>query len=446
MNKNFKARLTEGPVHSHLFSLTWPGISGSLAITVFNLTDTFFVSRLGTDALAAMGFIFPIILIINSVAMGISMGSGSVLSRALGSGDHHLMKRTSTDGVLLAVLIVGLISILGIWSLDPLFRIMGASGDVLILTKEYMLVWYMGAMATIIPPVSDSCLRATGDMIRPLIVMVVIALMNGILDPILIFGFFGLPAMGIKGAALATVISRGFGMIATLGFLHFHAGLVDLSRPSWKEIRESWMRILVIGLPSALTQLLPHLTRGIVTRLAAGTGGAAAVAALAAGTRIESLGVVLIGAYSMALVPMVGQNWGAERWMRIREIRRITSRMSFAYGFSVILAVLVLARPAALIFTKDPAVIPITITYLRLMGAAAFSLAFYTWTGQILNSAGIPRPAAHMNIGGSLLIIPLAFTGSLTFGITGLIIGMAAGQIFTAGIAVLVDRKYLNPE
>ena len=444
MKKNFKAHLTEGSVPCHLFSLTWPGISGSLAITVFNLTDTFFVSRLGTDSLAAMGFTFPIILIINSVAMGISMGSGSVLSRALGSGDHHLMKRTSTDGIMLSVFIVGIISLTGLLSLDTFFRLMGASGEVLKLTKDYMFIWYLGAVATIVPPVSDSCLRATGDMIRPLIVMVVIAVMNGILDPILIFGFFGLPAMGIKGAALATVISRFIGLIATLGFLHFHAGLVDLSRPSLKEIRESWHRILRIGLPSALTQLLPHLTRGIITRLAAGAGGAAAVAALAAGTRIESLGVVLIGAYSMALVPMVGQNWGAEKWMRIREIRKITFRMSFIYGFIVFSGALLLAGPAALIFTKDPAVIPITMTYLRLMGAAAFSLALYTWTGQMLNSAGIPRPAAQMNISGSLLILALAFIGSVMFGITGLIIGMAAGQISIAGIAIYVDRKYLN--
>lgn len=415
-----------------------------MAITIFNLTDTFFVSRMGTDALAAMGFTFPVVLIIGSIAMGISMGSGSVLSRALGSGDQHLMKRTSTDGVLLAILIVGVVSLLGLLSIDPLFRLMGASGEVLILTKDYMFIWYIGAIAVIVPPVSDSCLRATGDMIRPLIVMVFIAVLNGILDPILIFGLFGLPAMGIKGAALATIISRSCGMLATLYFLHFHAGLVEFSPSSWKEIRESWSRILHIGLPSAITQLFPHLTRGIITRLAAGVGGTAAVAALAAGTRIESLGIIFIGAYSLAIVPLVGQNWGAKKWNRVNDIRKITRRISVVYGLFGILAAFTLSEIAVKIFTQDPAVIPIAVKYLRLMGISSFALAFSLWTGQTMNSAGIPHPAAKMNIGGSLLIIPLSFTGSITFGITGLVTGIALGQIITAGSAVFIDKKYLN--
>ncbi len=444
MKKDYKAHLTEDSVLKHLLSLTWPGIGGSLALTVFNLTDTFFVSRLGTDALAAMGFTFPVVLIINSIAMGISMGAGSVLSRAMGSGDYHLMKRTSTDGVLLSVLFVGIISLAGLLTLDPLFRIMGASGEVLKLTKEYMSIWYLGAIATIVPPVSDSCLRATGDMMRPLIVMVTIAVMNAILDPILIFGLFGLPAMGMEGAALATIISRFCGMIATLYFLHYHAGLVDLSAVPWKEIRESWSRILHIGLPSALTQVFPHLTRGIITRLAAGAGGAAAVAALAAGTRIESLGMIIIGAYSMALVPMMGQNWGARKWQRVREIRRVTFRLSLIFGGFVILAMFTLARPAALIFTKDPEVLVRTISYLKIMGTAAFGLSLYVWVGQLLNSAGIPRPAAQMIISGSLLMIPLAFAGSLFAGFNGLIAGLAAGQLITAGAALMMDRKYLE--
>ena len=196
---------------------------------------------------------------------------------------------------------------------------MGASGNVLNLVKDYMLIWYFGSIAAIMPPVSDSCLRATGDMVRPFIVMLVCAGMNVILDPILIFGYFGIPAMGIKGAALATVISRCFGMIATLSFLHFSAGLVDFSVPTFRETVESWSRILNVGVPSAFIQLLLPLTRGMITRLAALTGGAAAVAAVASGSRIESFALILIMALNMSIIPMGGTELGGGKNQKNRK-------------------------------------------------------------------------------------------------------------------------------
>jgi len=442
-----KSSLLEGAIPGQLFSLTWPGLGGSLAIILFNITDTFFVSRLGTDSLAAMGFTFPIVMIIGSASMGISLGAGSVLSRAMGRGDHYLMKRTATDGILLSVLMVGIISLAGILSLDPLFRLLGASGEVLRQVKEYMLIWYLGSIAVAMPAVGDSCLRATGDMIRPLIVMTICAVMNFILDPILIFGLFGLPAMGIRGAALATVISRCFGMVATLSFVHFHAGLLELTRPAFHEIRESWVRILHVGLPSAVTQLLPPLTRGLVTKMAAAAGGAASVAALAAGSRIESIGNIIIMAYSMALVPMIGQNWGGERWNRIRIIRKLTLKLALLYGIIVAAGAFLLAKPAAMIFTRDTQVLSHTVFYLRVMALSVGSLCFSTWTAQSLNAAGKPRYSARLNFIGSLVfIIPLSFLGSRLYGFAGLVAGFSAGQGLTSLWAYREGRMNLNPE
>jgi MATE family, multidrug efflux pump len=443
MRKNHN--LTSGSIFRHMLSLTWPGIGGSLAITIFNLTDTFFVSRLGTDSLAAMGFTFPVVMIIGATASGISMGSGSVLSRAMGSGNTHMMKRTATDGILLSVFLVGIISLAGVFSLDILFKSMGASGNVLSLVKDYMFIWYLGSMAVVMPPVSDSCLRATGDMIRPFIVMMVCAGMNVILDPILIFGYFGFPAMGIKGASLATVISRCFGMIVTLSFLHFHAGLVDFSIPDIREIKESWVRILKVGIPSAFIQLLLPLTRGFVTRLAALAGGSAAVAAVASGSRIESFALIFAMAYNMAIVPMVGQNWGAEKFERIESIRKFTLKLSIVYGLFVFMAAFIFSRSLSGIFSNDLSVISYTVLYLRIITITTGAFCLYTWTGQSLIAAGLPRPAAILNITGMLLIqIPLAFFGSRIFGFTGLIAGIAAGQGITAVIAWFISRKYLS--
>lgn len=445
MSKKHKAVLISGSIPRQLISLTLPGIGGSLAITIFNLTDTFFVSRLGTDSLAAMGFTFPVVMIIGAAAMGISMGSGSVLSRAMGSGDTHMMKRTATDGILLSVLLVGIISLVGVFTLDFLFRAMGASGIILSLVKDYMFIWYVGSIAVIMPPVCDSCLRATGDMIRPLIVMLVCAGVNIILDPIFIFGYFGVPAMGIRGAALATVISRGFGMVATLSFLHFHAGLVDFSKPKIREIRESWDRILKVGIPSAFIQLLLPLTRGFITWLAALTGGAAAVAAVASGSRIESFAFIFIMAFNMAIIPMVGQNWGAGKFDRVDLIGKFTLKLSLIYGAFVFIAAIFFAGPLSGIFSNDPEVINYTMIYLRIITVTTGAFCLYTWTSQTLVAAGLPRPSAIINMTGTLLLqIPLALAGAYFRGFTGLISGIALGQGLTALLAWFARRNYLH--
>ena len=211
--------VTSGSLERHLVRLTVPTIGGMFAITVFNLTDTFFVSRLGTEPLAAMGFTFPVIMFIGSVSMGMALGAGSVLARAMGKGDHHLMNRIATDGILLSILTVLIVSTLGLLTMEPLFRFLGATEHTLPLVKDYMSIWYIGVVAFIMPPVGDSSMRALGDMKRPLIVMMVCAVFNVILDPILIFGLLGFPAMGIAGAALATILSRFAGMVTTLSFL-----------------------------------------------------------------------------------------------------------------------------------------------------------------------------------------------------------------------------------
>jgi len=436
-----KNNLLQGSILRQLWALTWPGIGGALAITLFNLTDTFFVSRLGTEALAAMGFTFPVVRVIGSIAMGISVGSGSVLSRAMGAGNHYRMKRTATDGIYLSLLIVALVSLAGILSLDTLFRLMGATGEVLQLVKDYMFIWYAGSLVVIMPPVSDSCLRATGDMIRPLIVMLVCAVMNALLDPIFIFGLWGFPAMGIRGAALATVISRTLGMFTTLGFLHFHAGLLDGSLPGIKELFRSWKEILHVGMPAAFTQLLPPLTRGILTRLAT-VGGAAAVAALAVGTRIESFSLILVLAYSMALVPMIGQNWGGRQWKRIKKVQSRTLQFALIYGLGIFLVTLLVAKPVSKIFSSDPEVIPLTLFYLV---ATAFSIggaAYALWTTQTLNASGHPLAAMRMNgINSFLILIPLSLLGTYLYKFPGLVIGFSTGQLLASLVAFYENRR-----
>jgi putative MATE family efflux protein len=416
------------------------------AITIFNITDTFFVSRLGTEALAAMGFTFPVVMCVGSFAMGISMGAGSVMARAVGRGDHHLMQRTATDGIVLSVLMVAVVSLVGWFTIDPLFTLLGASPTELPLTRQYMRIWYAGVVAVIMPPVSDSCMRATGDMIRPLIVMVVCALINAILDPILIYGLLGCPRLGIAGAAYATIFSRVIAMITTLSFLHFHAHLLDLSRPQWREVLASWKRILQMGIPNATTYLIIPLCRGLLTRVAVNAGGTAGVAAFAAGTRIESFLFIIGMAISIALMPIVGQSWGAKRYNRVNLARWYANRLALRYGLASWVACLILGKLAATLFSEEAQVIQWTALYLWIITLGHAGLHVCHWTSAQLNAIGKPKSATLISLAGNLgLVVPFACLGQYIYGYTGMLVGICVGQILAGCISAYWGKKLLRP-
>ncbi len=440
-----KADVLTGSIKSHILRLAIPSIGGMFAMTVFNLTDTFFVSRLGTQALAAMGFTFPIIMIIGSLSGGLSLGAGSILARALGSGNDHKMHRIATDGILLSILAVFIISFAGYFTVEPFFYLMGARNESLELVSTYMRIWYAGAFVIVVPPVSDSSMRALGDMTRPFLVMLTCAVMNMILDPILIFGLFGLPEMGISGAALATIISRAFGMVLSLSFVHFHYKLIDFNYDSFTELFKSWGEILSIGLPNVVVRILPQLTRAMMTRLAASMAmGSLAVAALAAGQRIESFATIISMAIGVSIVPIIGQNFGAGHYHRVRETRNLVIRISLVYGLCFFIIALPLGPILASIFTKEPEVIKLTTTYIRIMMIGTIGLNHYNWLSESFNAVEKPRYAIFINAVGTLLIIlPGLFIGSSIYAFNGMLIGLVTGQLLVGGLAIYLSKNHL---
>lgn len=437
--------LLNGSVKKHLFRMTIPTIGGMLAFSIFNLTDTYFVSKLGTEALAAMGFTFPVVMVVGSIASGMSLGAGSALARAMGQKNHHLMGRIVTDGILLSIISVIIISIIGLFTRDQLFTLLGADRTTLPLVKEYMTIWYLCVGVVIMPPVCDASMRAMGDMLRPSIVMIICALVNVILDPILIFGLFGLPALGIKGAAIATVISRFAGMITTLSFVHFHYRLIDFKYENFKELINSWKQILYVGVPGIIIRLFPQLLRGTLTNLAASIGGVTAVAAIAAGTKIESFATIISMSVGSAIIPLIGQNWGAEKYDRVNDTRKFTNQVAVCYGLILFILAIFIAAPVSSIFTDNQEVIDLTKWYLIIMMLGSIGLNLYNWNSQSLNSAKKPRWVMIINaVGTCVILIPSAVIGAKIYGYIGMLIGLCAGQLTLGGISIIIGKINLQ--
>ncbi|MCD6304346.1 MAG: MATE family efflux transporter, partial [Planctomycetes bacterium] len=333
--------------------------------------------------------------------------------------------------------------VVGLVTIRPMFSAMGARGEVMGLVEQYMTVWYVGMVFVVVPMVGNSAIRATGDAVSPAAIMLLANGLNLALDPLLIFGLCGLPRMGIRGAAVATVIARGTTMVASLAVLHFRKRMLALSLPRPQELLRGWGQVLYVGLPAAGTVLLGPLTLGVITRMVS-SFGREAIAALSAGGRIEMFAMMVIIALAGVMVPLAGQNWGAGLYDRVRRTHRLAERFSLAWGLLCVAGLYALARPLAEAFSDRPAVVRDIMLYLHLvpLGYGAMAVCIVTASGM----NGINRPLHAGALGAVRLLVltvPLAAMGGRYFGLAGIFGAMALANVL-GGLAALAWIRRLH--
>ena len=429
--QNSAARLTEGPVSGHLVRLTVPMIWGLLAVMTFSVADTYFVGRLGTAELAAMSFTFPVVMVLISVSIGLGAGTSSVVARAIGRGDRDRVRRLTTDSLVLSVLVVGMLTVLGAFTIDPLFLALGAGPDLLPLVRDYMLIWYLGIVFLIVPMVGMSAIRATGEARIPALIMAGAALINIALDPLLIFGLAGFPRLELQGAAVATVISRALTFVATLWVLHYRQGMLSFERPDLAAVVGSWRSILHVGLPAAGTNAVIPLATGIIVVMIA-AHGPAAVAGFGAATRVESLTLVVFYAMSSIIGPFVGQNLGAGQRDRIRQAMRQIMIFCFGLGAAIALILWALAVPTAALFSDAPEVVAVAAAYLIIVPVSFGGAGVIMIANAAFNGLGLPGKAVAVSLLRMFAItLPAAYLGARVFGVAGIF-----GAISLANLAI----------
>ena len=435
MNRNNKAQLTEGSVPQLLLNMTLPMILGMLGMVAFNLTDTYFVGQLGTDELAAMSFTFPVVMVISSLALGLGIGTSSVISRAIGAGDHQRVRRLTTDSLILSVSLVACFVLLGLLTIEPLFRFLGATPEILPLIKRYMLIWYPGMIAVIVPMVGNNAIRATGDTKTPSMIMLVSVVVNMIVDPLLIFGIGPFPRLEIAGAALATVFGRTITLIVALWVLGHREKMLSLVRPPLKTVLESWQQILYIGIPAAATNMLLPLSAGVITRLIA-LHGAEAVAGFGVATRIEMFAMMAVAALSSVLGPFIGQNWGAQKYDRVRQGITASQQFLIVWGIATFGILALAGKSISSIFTDDPLVISAAAAYFWIVPIGYGAQGILRLSTIALNVLNKPFHSAVLTlIQAFVLYIPFAYLGSRAFGLHGIFSAAAGSYIIVAIMA-----------
>ena len=439
-----KKDLTQGSVPKKLIQLALPMMLGIISMVAFNLVDTFYVGQLGKTELAALSFTFPVIMVIFSFVQGLGIGATALISKSIGRKDRNKAARETTDSIALTLLITGFFVIVGLLTLKPTFRLLGADATTAPLVEEFMRIWYFALFFVSVPFVGNSAIRATGDARTPAFIMLFAVIINAILDPILIFGYLGAPAMGLKGAAIATAISRALTMILSFYILIRREKLITFVLPSRAVLAGCWKSILFIAVPSGLARLVVPIGTGIITGVLAGYGDYA-VAAFGIGSRIEFLASSILFALAASIGPFVGQNFGSGHINRVKEAVSVSVKFAVIWGLISWGIFVVFAKPIASIFVDDPEVIEAAQWYLWIVPAGFGLQGILSIINTHLNTIGKPLQASLIIVIQTIVVgVPVIFLGKHLAGIQGIFVGLAFIYMFGGAISLVVNRKIMK--
>tara|TARA_R110000823_G_scaffold134551_10_gene263436 strand:- start:1584 stop:2960 length:1377 start_codon:yes stop_codon:yes gene_type:complete len=440
--KHTRPDLLNDPISPTLKKMTIPMIFGLVSLMMFNIVDTFFISLLGTEPLAAVSFTFPVTFMVISLAIGLGIGTSAVIAKALGSHKVNEARFDASISLLVAVILVLILSFFGYVFIDPIFTLLGAGENVLPLIHQYMNVWFLGSVCLITPMIGNSVLRASGDTKTPSFVMGGAGLINAICDPILIFGFGPIPALGIEGAAISSVIAWSVAVVIIL-YILLKKRLLSL-KAGKQTVIGSISKILKIGLPAAGANMLTPVAMAVMTALVA-HHGPEAVAAFGVGSKIESIASLLVLALSMTLPPFISQNFGASKLSRVKDAYTGTLKFVMVWQFIIYILLIASAGVLSQLFGKEQAVIDVIKLFIYTIPLSYGLQGVIILSNSSFNALHKPMNALFLSIIRLFIFyLPFAYIGNELAGLLGLFIGAAVGNLFTALVAYKWFMKELE--
>jgi putative MATE family efflux protein len=439
--KQSSQALISGPIAPTLISLAAPMLLAILSMMSFNLIDTFFIAKLGTPQLAALTLTFPVVMVISMFTIGLGVGAMAVISQSIGGKQEAVaIKRLTTDSLSLALLSAAGLTALAMATVDPLFKMLGATGDILPYVKQYMAIWYPGLVFYVVPMIGGNIIRSTGDTLTPSLLMIGSMAINAALDPLFIFGWGFVPHMGIAGAAMASLVSRGLMLFATLWVLLFREKLLINPWPGKAQLLSSWKAICAIGVPVAVSNAIIPIALGFISRIVIHYGPAA-IAGFGVATRIEAFALTPVFALSNGISPFVGQNIGAKKFDRIQSGLSITMLFSVCWGSALFALFLIAGKTMASVFNAQPEVTDSAVRYLWIVsiGLGLRGVHQIAWTA--LNVMGRPYDALILELFLAFgLWAPFSYFGSHIAGTSGIYAGLSVANII-AGIVAWIWTK-----
>ena len=436
-----RGAFTGGPVGRHLLRLGGFMALGSLSMNVAQVVETILAGSLGTDALAAIGYTLPITMTLYAFAGGIGTGASSVVARTFGAGDRERSSVLVMHAHLLVILVGIVAAVLFALLAGDIARALGARGRVHALTVEYLTVFAAGFPLFMVSIAGSMLLRATGNAASPGIIMTAGSILQILLCPVLVLGWFGAPELGLAGAAWAYALSRG----ATTLFYGFLLVRLQLLRWTLARLLSSWRSIMHVGGPAVASGLVMPASMYIVTRLLSSHGDAV-VAGFGAASRVEMMAHMVLWAATSSVEPVVGQNWGAALHQRVRRTLKLTNNFCLCWG--VVTFALMASCGEWLVgalIDDNPVVLGVASWFFYIIPLSIGFMGMTQVASSCFNALGKPFPSLVISILRALVVyVPLALLGNHFFGYVGIFLATAATNVIVGSVAWSWNRSYVR--
>jgi putative MATE family efflux protein len=441
--QEYTKRLGDAPLGRLLVKLSLPGIAATISTSLYNIVNTFWVTRLGYEAIAALTIVLPFQILYYAIGGGTGIGIAALVSRRFGEKNPEAANHAAGQIFFLSVFWGLLFILVVVLSADKILPVLGATPDIMDYSRQYLMITAYGAPFIIFALVTSSLIRGSGDAVKPMIIMVSSTLINVVLDPLLILGIGPFPKLGVAGAALGTVIAQAFG--ALLGLYYFLAGktayhikLAHL-RPDMSILRD----IYRIGAPSMISQLMESLVFLLFNKVVS-SFGSMVIAVVGIVMRISDFAFMPVMGVSNGLLPIVGYNFGAGNYKRLWQSIKLAS-----LGIMTLLAVLTIfmvtfAPQIVAVFSNDAALSAQAVPAMRIMLSTMLFVGptiMFVTAFQGLSKGTMALVLSLLRQ--FLFFIPLLFLCRHLFGLMGVWISMPASDILSVALTFFfIYREY----
>jgi putative MATE family efflux protein len=429
--------MTMGSIPRHILNFGLPMSLGLLLTMGYSIINTIWIGNLlGKEAMGAAAVSFPITFILISIAAGSTTATSILISQNYGSRNLKRIEKVIGNSLSMFAGIAALLTVFSLIMRNPILKVMGTPAELMKMASSYLSISLLGFFLTYIYYIVNSVFSGMGDTKTPVIFLVLSTIVNAVLDPILI------KAMGLNGAAVASLISGGSALIAAIIFLRRNKFIVGINLSSLKLEGKIILSIIKIGLPAVIQQCLLPISLIFITSFI-NSFGADAIAAYGAASKIDYLAAIPATAMGSAASIITGQNLGAGKTDRVREVFKWGIIINFSIIFTISIFVLAFPRTFLSIFARDPQVLSMGATYLKTIAAGycIFSITFIT--NGIITGSGKTIITMFFSIISLFIIrIPLAnYMSNTDLGLKGIWLAMLITYVITA---VLSTTYYLS--
>lgn len=423
-----------------LIKMSLPIMLSMLIQSLYNITDSYFVSQISEKALRATSLSYPIQIIIIAFGVGTGVGVNSFISRALGSNKQERANKAAMHGLILALLsgilfivfrIALLEKFLDFFTADPIVKAMGIEYLGLITTFSFLSILQITIEKTI---------QGTGNMIIPMIIQGIGAIVNIILDPIMIFGLFGFPALGIKGAAIATLIGQGLGALLGLMLLFSKRTSLSLNFKKFKYTPDIVKDIYQVGFPSILMQSLTAVVT-LTLNLIVVKHSELAVSVLGIYFRLESFILLPLFGLTQGVLPLIGFNYGAKQKERINETYHYGIKLSLCLMGAGTIVFQLFPKQLIQIFTDNAEMIQMGVNTLRIISVGYIFAAIGIVNSTYFQALGLGNYSLIItSLRQIIIIIPLAYALSF-IGLNWIWLSYPIAESVSVVVSVILQRR-----